>query len=107
MPPAPVLSPVRRRLPPTMGCCLLRSGTGTDIGASSNNAARAPDSRPGASAETAVSGSVPAAITWRSGASNAARANFEDGPTEPMSTATARMPMHTDRTPCQPRSASR
>jgi hypothetical protein len=83
------------------------SGTGTDIGASSTNAAWTPDSRPGASAETAVCGSVSAALTWRSGASNAARANVEDGPTEPISTATMRMPMHTDRTPCQPRSASR
>jgi len=33
--------------------------------------------------------------------------DFEDDPTEPISTATTRMPMHTDRTPCQPRSASR
>ena len=48
-----------------------RGRTGTDIGASSNNTARAPDSRLGASAETAVSGSVPAGITWRSAASNA------------------------------------
>jgi hypothetical protein len=80
---------------------------GTDIGASSNNAARAPDSRPGASTQTAVSGSVPAAIKARSGASNAAHANFEDGPTEPISTATTRMPMHTHRTPYQPRSAIR
>jgi len=80
---------------------------GTDIGAFSNNAARAPDSRPGASTQTAVSGSVPAAIKARSGASNAAHANFEDGPTEPTSTATTQMPLHTDRTPYQQRSASR
>ena len=59
------------------------SGTGTDIGASSSNVAWAPASRPGTSPETAVSGSVPSAIRSRPGASNAAHANLEDGPTEP------------------------
>src|SRR5271166_4549067 len=59
------------------------SGTGTDIGASSNSAAWAPASRPGASSQTAVSGSVPSAIRSRPGTSNAAHANFEDCPTEP------------------------
>ena len=104
--PGPVASPFRalsslRHAPGWL------SGTGTDIGASSSNAAWAPASRPGTSSETAVSGSVPSAIRSRPGASNAAHANFEDCPAEPISTATTRTPMHTDRTPHQPRSASR
>ena len=77
--PGPVASPFRaisslRHAPGWL------SGTGTDIGASSSNAAWAPASRPGTSSETAVSGSVPSAIRSRPGASNAATRTSRTAP---------------------------
>lgn len=81
-------------------------GTGTDIGASRTSAACAPASRLGTRAETADCGSVPSSTASCPGASNAAHANFEGGRTEPISTATTRVPIATDQTACHPRPAS-
>src|SRR5262249_9328825 len=52
--------------------------------------------------ETAVSGSSPALMTSRPGASNAAHANFDGGRTDPISTATTRVPMPSDQMPSYP-----
>jgi len=67
---------------------------GADVGVSSTDTPWAPGSRLGASAQDRRLRSVPAAITWRCGGSNAAHANFVDDPTQPISTATTRMPLH-------------
>jgi hypothetical protein len=58
--------------------------------------------RSGTSAD-ADCGSVPSSTTSRPGASNAAHANLEGGRIEPISTATSRVLMASDQTPCDPR----
>src|SRR5215472_10095334 len=54
--------------------------------------------------ETAVSGSSPALMKCRPGASSATHANFDGGRVEPISTATTRVLMPSDQTPHHPSS---